>query len=561
MDVTSALLNQSEETLHIALCVNDGWADYVGPILYGLNHHHPHRQVQVHLVYRQVSQDKLTNLLALSDLLEHVDLNLCHVAEGLIDQISVEGYHLPLETYFRLLLPDILPSIERVIYLDVDVLVAGQLDGLWQLDLQESCIAAAQDMDVHTILSWHLDRIGYGPDETYFNAGILLLDLAKMRQRDLTATLINKAQEWADKLFYGDQDLLNFYFKDEVVYCSGAYNFQAARMRTYQEGDHVALVHFNGPQKPWLNLLDLEPVPRKFAGIYQAYQRQIADLLSPGQKRVTVFLDATRGSTFLSQALSSSCGQRHHHLEVVVACNQEDQVAQELVKGLMGHDERVNLLIGRTWSEEQLLLEVLAQATGDFLAIVDANDYLEPGFVADLLALAEKEEADLTVSAYYGLNMETGTFYFPLANELTSQLVRAQEALAQLNQPVFGRLAGKLYRHDFLTQVLSWSTGGGLDLLAQLYLSSQKTVYLKGTYFCHRTHLPLGEMAEQLSYWLQNIKTSQACLNYLILAGAPNQWLREQLESDVTRALDLCDSNQSVLAHYLHETLTLLSKN
>lgn len=552
MDVTSALLNQSEETLHIALCVNDGWADYVGPLMYSLSQHHPAENLKIHLVYRDITAEKLTILLDFSKTLSNIDLICYPIEQGIIDKIPVEGYYLPLETYFRLLLPELLP-VERVIYLDVDVLVCENLVELWNVNLQGSCIAAATELDAWVRCPDNLAQLGYVEGERYFNAGVLVLDLEQMRQRNLSEILIQEAIAKGANLRFGDQDLLNLYFKSEVVYFSDRFNYTNELMKSYGDSGDVAIIHYNGLVKPWSGLLGMPDFYRPFASRYQLYKRFYDTFVQGATHLVTVIVQVTRGTEHLAQCLQSILLQSYPNLEIIVLTD-----SWHLFEVFEAYDTRIRLVLPAV---DASLATAVAQSQGDYITVVDANDYLEPGFVADLLALAEKEEADLTVSAYYGLNMETGTFYFPLANELTSQLVRAQEALAQLNQPVFGRLAGKLYRHDFLTQVLSWSTGGGLDLLAQLYLSSQKTVYLKGTYFCHRTHLPLGEMAEQLSYWLQTIKDKQACLSRLLLASVPDQWLRDQLKADVARALALCNSNQSVLAHYLHETLTLLSKN
>ena len=144
----------------------------------------------------------------------------------------------------------ILP-VERVLYLDADMLVRRSLEELWSTNLEGSSIAAAMDV------AFPMGHDGV-PQRRYFNAGMLLIDLAKARMR--LPELEARVHEMKDARFR-DQDVLNMHFGGDWAEVSLSWNAQG--LGTYAETvdrDAVALedmkdpglVHFTGPVHPEL---------------------------------------------------------------------------------------------------------------------------------------------------------------------------------------------------------------------------------------------------------------------------------------------------------------------
>lgn len=145
---------------------------------------------------------------------------------------------------------DILP-VERVLYLDADVLVQGSLQELWHVDMMGKAIGAAIDIG----FPMGHDAISRAP---YFNAGVLLMDLTKMRSG--SAGLKEVALQKKSSRF-ADQDALNVHFKDDWHEFSLSWNAQG--LGTYadcpsperRDLDLAAMkepqiVHFTGPVHP-----------------------------------------------------------------------------------------------------------------------------------------------------------------------------------------------------------------------------------------------------------------------------------------------------------------------
>ncbi|THH08848.1 hypothetical protein EW146_g8856 [Bondarzewia mesenterica] len=140
--------------------------------------------------------------------------------------------------------------VERVLYVDADTLVRGDVRALWNTDLDNHSLGATRDVG-----------LPMGHDELrccYFNAGVLLMDLTRIRAR--ASELEALARSMRDSPFR-DQDILNVHFRDDVLEISLAWNGQG--LGTYaemasedrdkvnlQEMTNPRIVHFTGPVQP-----------------------------------------------------------------------------------------------------------------------------------------------------------------------------------------------------------------------------------------------------------------------------------------------------------------------
>lgn len=197
-----------------------------------------------------------------------------HLVE--IDPGEVDGFYESVHTknmYLRLFVPEKLVHLERIIYLDCDMLVLGSLRGLVERDLGSSILGAALDSNV--ILRkgpvWeYVQRIS----TQYFNSGMLVMNLEAMRQDGFTQRL----QGWlknAGELMFPDQDALNTLYRERVRILPLRYNAQFPLLAAlgssefgvshpdYSEIEHPVILHFCTQQKPWLYMPE-PPYKREF---------------------------------------------------------------------------------------------------------------------------------------------------------------------------------------------------------------------------------------------------------------------------------------------------------
>lgn len=170
----------------------------------------------------------------------------------------------------RLLLPDLLPSVQRIVYLDSDTLVRESLSELWETTLGENPVAAVANV-IEPIMRPYVLSLGLETFTDYFNAGVLVMDLDQMRAESTLDRVTRYVRARTQDLVWFDQDALNVAFAGRwhrlhprwnamnsfwtwaqwAIETHGAQNVDEAKARP-------AILHFEGPEicKPWHYLSD-----------------------------------------------------------------------------------------------------------------------------------------------------------------------------------------------------------------------------------------------------------------------------------------------------------------
>jgi lipopolysaccharide biosynthesis glycosyltransferase len=173
--------------------------------------------------------------------------------------------HLTVETYYRLFLETAFDeTVKRVVYLDADLVVLGDLSCLAAIDLGGKTVGAA--IDIH-VLRW----AGGGSalwgkdtnDRPYFNAGVLVIDLDAWRTRQVRQRAIDFLASHQDGILFWDQDALNAVLNDDWKEIDLRWNRTTHFWERSREGtlpfsaETIAslrdpfIVHFASPNKPW----------------------------------------------------------------------------------------------------------------------------------------------------------------------------------------------------------------------------------------------------------------------------------------------------------------------
>lgn len=170
--------------------------------------------------------------------------------------------------YLRLLLHRLLSGVEKVLYLDVDILVRESLSTVWHMDLGRNLLAAVKGpVNLQEKWEWNSSRSYWklleGAQGGYINSGVLLMNLEEIRRRQLDEQWERLAEE---KLYYQDQDILNITCQGSIAYLSPKYNrlayleekdfgqFVTEGIYTREEEQEAlqspVIIHYAG-DKPW----------------------------------------------------------------------------------------------------------------------------------------------------------------------------------------------------------------------------------------------------------------------------------------------------------------------
>ena len=171
--------------------------------------------------------------------------------------------------YYRLFIAELLPpDIDRVIYLDCDLVVKDDLSNLWKADFNDTYVLAVQDMWVPYVSSMKgvpYQKLGILAGSKYFNSGMLVINLQKWRSDGITTKAIEYLKTYQQDIRAHDQDVLNGLFAGQWGELDPKWNLTPAIIDlfpSWQESpfseevyqrliDSPSIIHFATNRKPW----------------------------------------------------------------------------------------------------------------------------------------------------------------------------------------------------------------------------------------------------------------------------------------------------------------------
>lgn len=129
-------------------------------------------------------------------------------------QLPMDKSSLPLNIYIRLFIPYFVsPNLNRIIFLDVDMIMLQDISVLWHHPLHRHIIAAVQDQWLQTVSHWgaitNYRQLGMEPDDKYFNAGLMVIDLDKWTEMNVSDKVIECLEVNKTDVTFQDQYGLN----------------------------------------------------------------------------------------------------------------------------------------------------------------------------------------------------------------------------------------------------------------------------------------------------------------------------------------------------------------
>lgn len=239
-------------------------------------------RLRIHIAELEISAASQATLLrSLRDL--PAELHVHHIEPEQLAGYPTRG-RFRLSTWIRVLAPVLLPTAEKMIYLDCDIVVLRDLAHLWEIDLGDNAIAAVRDRyerwDAREVRQSSLPDspgvrayLGRAPskEDLYVNAGVMVCNLRRWRELNAMEVLRWIAIRIGHELPYLDQDALNLAFHNQILELDSVWNdMQVVEYdRHYKDqpaADHPihgmtssllrrleasCIVHFAGAGKPW----------------------------------------------------------------------------------------------------------------------------------------------------------------------------------------------------------------------------------------------------------------------------------------------------------------------
>lgn len=206
--------------LNVAVILEDNYIDYAKVMLHTLFYHHQHRKVVVYVFSTNlgVTSQQIIKRIASK---YGGQIEIIILEEKLTNRFPQRG-HWPKTVWNSVLIPFYLPKhIDRILYLDIDMVVNGALDTIYDVDLGGCSMLACEDRWIRK----HRKGIGYRlrlyDDELkYFNFAVNLMNIPKLRERipDTIEEIAQFCQENGERMDFIDQDFYNIFCYKSVKY-------------------------------------------------------------------------------------------------------------------------------------------------------------------------------------------------------------------------------------------------------------------------------------------------------------------------------------------------------
>ena len=163
--------------------------------------------------------------------------------------------------FCRYLAADLMPDVQRCLYLDGDVLVRRDPSPLAGSDLGGHTVGAVRSRVAPFVASpggvraWF--ELGMSGAAPYFNSGVLVMDLERWRARGITARLTEFLVRHGSDTWFSDQEALNAVLWDDWQALDRSWNYITHVAESFlpapeEEPDDPGVVHFAGRAKPWV---------------------------------------------------------------------------------------------------------------------------------------------------------------------------------------------------------------------------------------------------------------------------------------------------------------------
>lgn len=213
--------------IHIAFAVNEAFFPYTCVAVQSIIDAHQNRDgvTHIHIITGQQDDCQIFQ--------RYSELPNCQLYVHRVDLEFLTNFnHKRFTSYafLRFFLGDLLPDVERALYLDADVLVKGDLSELFALDLQGKMMGMVEEYFQFGPNYLSEQDIPY---QYYYNSGVILFDLKRWREKDAQTDYWNFVKDHYDRLYFPDQDAANALFQEEILPLPWEYNIMVQNIMYY----------------------------------------------------------------------------------------------------------------------------------------------------------------------------------------------------------------------------------------------------------------------------------------------------------------------------------------
>jgi lipopolysaccharide biosynthesis glycosyltransferase len=245
--------------IHVVFATDNKFCPYASVAIVSLLENNKNESICVHLFSMNIASENLEKIELMISRYDNAQLEIHSVTNSSFEHFPDPGIY-SLACYLRILIPDLLSTVDKALYLDCDLTICGSIRELWNLDISNySCAAVADAIYSYNATQAYLEYDYFS--EGYANSGVLLMNLAYWRKNDIQNKLIDFLNKHSVK--YPDQDAINIILHGTIKFIHPKWNchtgyFAFPPLVRKEQKQYIKslwkkaiIVHYTGRVKPW----------------------------------------------------------------------------------------------------------------------------------------------------------------------------------------------------------------------------------------------------------------------------------------------------------------------
>ena len=239
----------------IFLAADDRYLPYLAVAVKSISDHSSDEYIyDVRILSSEIPRARLHMLLDMN--LKNVKISTVNIDKrisGIREELSLRLRDYYSESiYYRLFIPSMFPELNRALYIDCDVVLVDDIAKMYFTDIGDNILGAVADESIPGVSAFcdYVDRWVGVPAGEYFNSGVLVMNLAKMRDEKIEEKFLHLLGKYNFDTVAPDQDYLNCLCKGRVRYLDLAWNKQPKEENPIPVSE-LHLIHYNMVNKPW----------------------------------------------------------------------------------------------------------------------------------------------------------------------------------------------------------------------------------------------------------------------------------------------------------------------
>jgi lipopolysaccharide biosynthesis glycosyltransferase len=245
-----------DNPITIVFAINEKFRAPFSVTLKSLLDSNPTEYFSIYLLYEVLDSDDFDKIQSILPK-ENGVLQFIKINKELFENLPTP-LHLPQAAYYRLLIPNLIPT-DKVLYLDSDMLINGEIRPMWETDLGDNYLAAILEFSKN----WH-PKLPFNKEFGYFNSGVLLINSSLWRKNRYAERVLEFARSFPELIFFADQCALNATINGQFKILDAQWNFQAffyekgfvkPKQYSSEQFDRAIknpkIIHYSGSLKPW----------------------------------------------------------------------------------------------------------------------------------------------------------------------------------------------------------------------------------------------------------------------------------------------------------------------